>query len=57
MSKTLIDRLREVLIRSIGDTRECPHCGKAFIPEDKTTRETFKIYKILFRRRKKILIE
>jgi len=39
-----IERAREVLIRQVGDTRVCPHCGQHFIPEDTTSREALQMY-------------
>lgn len=36
---TDIDTLKAALLRSIGDTRVCPHCIQLFIPNDTTTEE------------------
>jgi hypothetical protein len=36
---------RDALIRQVGDTRECPHCRKYFIPDDPTSRLAFETYK------------
>ncbi len=44
----VVDQLREVLIRSVGDTRQCPHCGKNFIPNDRTAAEAWNLFKTLF---------
>ena len=36
MAQDEITKLRDELIHQIGDLRECPWCGKAFIPHDAT---------------------
>ena len=43
------DRLKTILIRCIGDTRECPHC-KAFVPEDMAQKDAWKFYNDTFGR-------
>lgn len=42
------ERLRKVLIHCIGDTRECPHCRKAFVPEDMAQKDAWKFYNDTF---------
>ena len=46
--KPLLEQLKNVLINQVGDTRMCPHCNKDFIPDDKTAKEAWKLYKKLF---------
>ncbi len=46
--RPVIDQLKEVLIRSVGDTRQCPYCRKNFVPNDRTAKETWDLFKILF---------
>ena len=46
--KSLIDKLKSVLIRSVGDSRICPHCSKSFTPKDSTAVDAFEVYKELF---------
>ena len=48
MDKPIVEQLREVLIRQVGDTRECPCCRKTFIPNDSTSQEAFELFKQLF---------
>ena len=43
-------RLREVLIRQVGDTRACPHCGQTFVPNDATAKLAHKLYRELFKK-------
>ena len=45
MAKPLIFRLKEILLRNVGDNRKCPKCGHSFIPDDTTSKETYEIYK------------
>jgi hypothetical protein len=52
ISRSLLEKLRKVLIRQIGDARLCPHCNKSFIPIDITANEALDIYKILFLKEK-----
>ena len=40
-------RLKTILIRCIGDTRECPHC-QAFVPEDMAQKDAWKFYNATF---------
>jgi predicted RNA-binding Zn-ribbon protein involved in translation (DUF1610 family) len=47
----VMDDLKEVLIRSVGDTRKCPHCGEEFIPKDKTANDAWRVFKRLFGRK------
>lgn len=42
-----IENILAVLIRQVGDHRECPHCHKAFIPNDRTAKEALKAVKEL----------
>ena len=46
--KPIVDQLREVLIRQVGGTRECPCCREAFIPNDSTSQEALELFKRLF---------
>ena len=48
ISTALMERLRGVLMRSIGDTRWCPHCRKGFAPEDRTSTDVWSLYCALF---------
>ena len=43
----LIPFIRDVLIAQVGDSRECPHCLKIFIPDDKTAHDAFELFKEL----------
>lgn len=40
---TEIERLRGALARQVGDTRICPKCGEAFLPNDITQQEGVKL--------------
>ena len=53
IKKKLIKVVLSALIRNVGDTRECPHCRKIFIPEDRTAKESFEVYKELKQAMKK----
>lgn len=44
------ERIRRVLLRQIGDARECPNCRYYFIPKDRTCEEAFDIYNEIFRK-------
>ena len=44
----IIEQLKEVLIRQVGNNRECPKCRHSFIPKDSTTQAAWEMYKILF---------
>lgn len=46
--KGIINQLRKTLIRQILDHRQCPYCGKAFIPDDITVADARKILHTLF---------
>ena len=46
--KPIVDQLREVLIRQVGNTRECPCCREAFIPNDSTSQGALELFKQLF---------
>ena len=52
MEAKIIDkeRLRTILLRCIGDMRECPHCRKAFVPEDMAQKDAWKFYNDTFGR-------
>ena len=39
MTKKLKEKIKKVLIRQIGDSRLCPLCHQAFIPNDRTVEE------------------
>jgi len=41
--------LNEILIRNVGDTRDCPNCRNPFIPNDQLSKDTFEMYKFLYR--------
>ena len=43
MTKKLEKKIKKVLIRQIWDTRLCPLCHQAFIPNDKTVEECKKL--------------
>jgi hypothetical protein len=47
--KNLMKRLEEVLIRNVGDKRICPHCRNEFVPDDWEAKESWEIYKELFK--------
>ena len=53
LSKKLVDKIRNVLIHSVGDIRTCPFCGKDFIPRDQTADDAWELYKKLFDKKKK----
>lgn len=42
------EKLSTILLRCIGDTRECPHCRKAFVPEDWAQKDAWKFYNDTF---------
>lgn len=42
-----VEQSRSALIHQVGDTRECPHCGKYFVPDDETSRLALEAYKLL----------
>jgi len=44
LSKSIMKRLKEILIRSSRDSRECPYCHKTFIPVDATANNAFLMY-------------
>lgn len=46
--QSLMQRLKEALIRSVGDSRTCPYCQKSFVPKDRTAEEALNIYRELF---------
>jgi hypothetical protein len=45
MNKKLINKILKVLVRQIGDHRQCPSCHKAFIPQDRTQKDCIELYK------------
>lgn len=50
MEAKIIDkeRLRTILLRCIGDMRECPECRHAFVPEDMAQKDAWKFYNDTF---------
>lgn len=43
----LITCVKIVLLRQVGDNRECSHCGKSFIPNDNTSHDALEMYREL----------
>jgi hypothetical protein len=48
ISRGLLARIRRVLIAQVGDHRQCPHCGKGFIPRDPTADEAWALLVTMF---------
>lgn len=46
------ERLQTVLLHCIGDTRECPKCHHAFVPQDMTQKEAWAFYNDAFGKHK-----
>jgi hypothetical protein len=46
--QSVMEKLREAVIRAIGDRRECPLCKEGFIPEDRQTSDLWKAYRAVF---------
>ena len=47
IKKKLIRKVLSVLIRNVGDARECPHCKKAFTPNDIQAKNSLEAYELL----------
>lgn len=46
-------RLKEILIRNVGDNRDCPACRKSVIISDQLSKKTYQLYTELFSQEKK----
>lgn len=44
----LHNRIKKVLLSSVGDTRLCPHCNRHFVPADVTARDAWDLYFEMF---------
>lgn len=47
-STEMVNRIKRVLIGSVGDMRWYPHCHKTFTPDDTTSYDALKLYRVLF---------
>ena len=48
MTTEQLKQLKEVLIRTVGDKIQCPHCRDDFVPDTPTSQMAWKLYKELF---------
>ena len=53
IKKKLVKEIISVLIRNVGNGRICPHCDKAFIPVDETSKNSLAVYNKLKERMRK----
>ncbi len=44
---------KRVLLHSFGDHRQCPHCKKVFILDDRTSNEALELFTDIYGRRKR----
>lgn len=45
----IMSKIRKVLIKQVGDSRECPCCRNSFIPDDHTSKVALELYQELFK--------
>ena len=45
--KVTVEEIIQVLLRQVGDSRECPYCHESFIPVDATADSAFALWKKL----------
>ena len=44
VNRKTLERIKSVLIHEVGDNRQCPHCKKSFVPDDRTSQDALELF-------------